>query len=199
MGVAFTVARASLRRRPGRALFSVLGVALGIAVAVAIVSIDYNTLLRSQRPSMDVWRADLEVRPKPEVDDPTARLADLPGVTASTEVLQADGEALPLTQALAGATRGRPVRVLGLDATNLDQRVQDSAVKSLLRDNTTECLERGVYGVPTFEADGELFWGQDRLDHVARKLAGTLPEPNDHLRAMLARPIAMQRRSRGWT
>jgi len=27
-----------------------------------------------------------------------------------------------------------------------------------------------VFGAPTYVVDGELFWGQDRLDFVARKL-----------------------------
>ena len=29
----------------------------------------------------------------------------------------------------------------------------------------------GVFGVPTFQIGGELFWGQDRLDFVAAALA----------------------------
>ena len=30
---------------------------------------------------------------------------------------------------------------------------------------------RGVFGAPTYAVGDELFWGQDRLDFVARKLA----------------------------
>jgi len=29
-----------------------------------------------------------------------------------------------------------------------------------------------VFGAPTYVVDGELFWGQDRLDFVDRKLHG---------------------------
>ena len=35
-----------------------------------------------------------------------------------------------------------------------------------------EAEESGVFGVPTVVIDGELFWGQDRLDFVRERLAG---------------------------
>ncbi|MEO0653039.1 MAG: FtsX-like permease family protein, partial [Planctomycetota bacterium] len=115
-GFARTIARTSLRRRPARALFSVLGVSLGIAVAVAILTVDHTTLLRSQRQSTDVWRADLEVRPREEVDDPRERLLEVPGVLAATEVLQADGQIQSRADLETGQRNGHAVRVLGLDA-----------------------------------------------------------------------------------
>lgn len=31
-----------------------------------------------------------------------------------------------------------------------------------------EAIERGVFGAPSYIADGELFWGQDRLEFVER-------------------------------
>jgi 2-hydroxychromene-2-carboxylate isomerase len=36
---------------------------------------------------------------------------------------------------------------------------------------TAEARDLGVFGAPTYVVDGELFWGQDRLDFVQRKLA----------------------------
>ena len=36
---------------------------------------------------------------------------------------------------------------------------------------TKQAIERGVFGAPSFVIDGEIFWGQDRLDFVDRKLA----------------------------
>lgn len=35
------------------------------------------------------------------------------------------------------------------------------AVKSTLRETTEEAIAAGVFGVPTFVVDGQLFWGQD--------------------------------------
>ena len=31
-------------------------------------------------------------------------------------------------------------------------------------------IDLGLFGSPSYVIDGELFWGQDRLDFVARKL-----------------------------
>ena len=45
-------------------------------------------------------------------------------------------------------------------------------VKQALKDATAEALERGVFGVPTIEADGRLFWGVDGLDMLSRCLRG---------------------------
>lgn len=36
--------------------------------------------------------------------------------------------------------------------------------------NSEEAIEAGVFGAPTYVIDGEIFWGQDRLDFVQRKL-----------------------------
>lgn len=36
---------------------------------------------------------------------------------------------------------------------------------------THEAIEQGVFGAPSYVIDGELFWGQDRLDFVERRLA----------------------------
>ena len=37
--------------------------------------------------------------------------------------------------------------------------------------NLAEAEERGIFGTPTYVVNDELFWGQDRLDFVARALA----------------------------
>ncbi|MGE0714237.1 MAG: 2-hydroxychromene-2-carboxylate isomerase [Alphaproteobacteria bacterium] len=37
--------------------------------------------------------------------------------------------------------------------------------------DTAEAMALGVFGAPTYIVDGELFWGQDRLDFLDRKLA----------------------------
>jgi len=39
-------------------------------------------------------------------------------------------------------------------------------------ENTKQAIARGVFGYPCYLVDGEMFWGQDRLDFVERKLAG---------------------------
>jgi 2-hydroxychromene-2-carboxylate isomerase len=42
--------------------------------------------------------------------------------------------------------------------------------KDALREATDEALAAGAYGVPTVIVDGELFWGDDRLEDAARRL-----------------------------
>ncbi|MFN3295506.1 2-hydroxychromene-2-carboxylate isomerase [Caldimonas sp.] len=37
--------------------------------------------------------------------------------------------------------------------------------------NTQQAIDAGVFGAPSYVIDGELFWGQDRLDFVERRLA----------------------------
>ena len=36
-----------------------------------------------------------------------------------------------------------------------------SQITEQLKSNTNEAIEKGVFGVPTLEYDGEIFWGQD--------------------------------------
>ncbi len=36
---------------------------------------------------------------------------------------------------------------------------------------TQQAIDAGVFGAPTWVVDGELFWGQDRLDFLQRRLA----------------------------
>nr|WP_316641135.1 2-hydroxychromene-2-carboxylate isomerase [uncultured Roseateles sp.] len=48
----------------------------------------------------------------------------------------------------------------------------DDTVKQALRQATEDALARGVFGVPTLEVDGRLFWGLDSLDMVTAYLRG---------------------------
>ena len=46
------------------------------------------------------------------------------------------------------------------------------AVKAELRAHTDVAIERGLFGVPTIELDGRLFWGLDALPMVRAALLG---------------------------
>ena len=37
-------------------------------------------------------------------------------------------------------------------------------------ENTQAAIDAGVFGAPSYVIDGEIFWGQDRLDFVQRRL-----------------------------
>jgi len=56
---------------------------------------------------------------------------------------------------------------LGLDAASLMARAEDPAIKQRLKDQTAEAQSRGIFGAPSFiTEDGELFWGDDRLEQA---------------------------------
>lgn len=61
------------------------------------------------------------------------------------------------------------LRECGLDAARLEQS-HSQAVQERYEANTAQAIEAGVFGVPTYAVNGELFWGQDRLDFVERRL-----------------------------
>lgn len=58
----------------------------------------------------------------------------------------------------------------GLSAQRLDDARSD-AVQQRYDANTQQAIDAGVFGAPSYLVDGELFWGQDRLDFLQRKLA----------------------------
>ena len=57
-----------------------------------------------------------------------------------------------------------------LDAAALLSLSQDPEVKAQLISNTEAAVERGAFGAPTMFMDGEMFFGQDRLDFVEEAL-----------------------------
>lgn len=59
-----------------------------------------------------------------------------------------------------------------LPAAELLQGCAQPAVRDALRDYTEDAIKRGVFGVPSFLVDGELFFGNDRLDFVESVLLG---------------------------
>lgn len=72
-----------------------------------------------------------------------------------------------------GLEAADPVRLQALTAQLKPAQLPDSdEVKARLKANTAEAIERGVFGVPTFEVDGKLFWGFDALPMLRAYLAG---------------------------
>ncbi len=60
---------------------------------------------------------------------------------------------------------GKILRMLGEDAAKLFEKVNTQPVKDLLRNETEAARKHGIFGAPAFvTADGELFWGNDRLE-----------------------------------
>jgi 2-hydroxychromene-2-carboxylate isomerase len=79
-------------------------------------------------------------------------------------------------------------RELGVDEAKL------SETKDLLRKNTAEAAALGVFGVPSFVADGEVFWGADAIEFVNAFLANPAVVRNDEMRRLDALPVGATRR-----
>jgi 2-hydroxychromene-2-carboxylate isomerase len=57
------------------------------------------------------------------------------------------------------------LRSIGQDAVAAMQQAQGDAIKNALRAQTEQAQRLGIFGAPSFvTADGELFWGNDRLE-----------------------------------
>ncbi len=80
---------------------------------------------------------------------------------------------------------------LGLQMRDLEK----PEVKNKLRSNTEGAIAHGVFGVPTFEADGELFWGADSVDYLKAFLADPAVLRNDEVRRLDALPAAAARKT----
>lgn len=81
-----------------------------------------------------------------------------------------------------------------VDAAATLARAETQEIKDRLRANTAQAVERGVFGVPTFTIDDQLFWGNDRIPLLESYLAGNLRVDETHLALMLARPRAADRK-----
>ncbi|MBL8327504.1 MAG: 2-hydroxychromene-2-carboxylate isomerase [Rubrivivax sp.] len=57
----------------------------------------------------------------------------------------------------------------GLDAGLLEMS-REPAVALQYESHTQRALDAGVFGAPSYVVDGEIFWGQDRLDLLQQKL-----------------------------
>ena len=65
----------------------------------------------------------------------------------------------------------RPIAAeLGVDSDAFEKESESEPVKAELIRATSEGLERGVFGAPTFFVGDEMFWGKDRLDFLEREL-----------------------------
>ncbi len=64
---------------------------------------------------------------------------------------------------------GQLLAECGLPAKRLEQ-ADSQEVRERYEAYTQQAIDAGVFGAPSYVIDGEIFWGQDRLDFVARRL-----------------------------
>ncbi len=95
-----------------------------------------------------------------------------------------------------GGDASDPVQFAAL-VKDLGVRHEDLArteIKDKLKANTDEAVRRGVFGVPTFDVDGELFWGADSIEFLNAYLADPRVLKNDEMRRLDGLPVAAARR-----
>lgn len=78
-----------------------------------------------------------------------------------------------------------------------DTRITAPEHKQKLRDNTDEAIAAGVFGVPTFVAEGELFWGQDAMDMFIDWLNNPESFASDEFSRVEKLPVGARRRYSG--
>jgi 2-hydroxychromene-2-carboxylate isomerase len=87
----------------------------------------------------------------------------------------------------------------GLDGAALVAEAQAPEAKARLRRQTDDAIARGVFGVPSMEVRGELFWGYDDFPQLERFLAGRDPLDAEEVARWTGapRPSAVRRGVRG--
>lgn len=58
----------------------------------------------------------------------------------------------------------------GVDGRALLESANNAEISETYERDTETAIKRGVFGAPSYVVDGEIFWGQDRLDFLERKL-----------------------------
>ena len=126
----------------------------------------------------DHLKMPLNIQPKffPVAGDPAARLIVAVGLHDGADA------AMAITGAVLQAVWAQQRNIAdaaelaallaenGLPASRLDD-AQSPAALQRYEANTQRAIDAGVFGSPSYVIDGEIFWGQDRLDFVQRRLA----------------------------
>lgn len=81
-----------------------------------------------------------------------------------------------------------------LGVEDAEAKVGNEAVKDALRANTEAAVAKGVYGVPTLEIAGELFWGVDGTDFARAYLDDPAILETPEMKRIEDLPSAAQRK-----
>ena len=125
----------------------------------------------------DALQLPLNIEPSffPVPADPAARLivaaAEREGEAAALALAGRFGAAVWIEQRDISdeATQRAIVAEAGLPE-DLHAQAAEAATADRYAAFTQQAMEAGVFGAPSYVVDGEIFWGQDRLDFLARRL-----------------------------
>ena len=82
----------------------------------------------------------------------------------------------------------------GLPGDDLVRRSHDADAKSDLRASMQRAIQKGVFGVPTFDIDGELFWGNDQRRWISSFLGGHAGYDDAQYRRFVDAPFGHRRK-----
>jgi predicted DsbA family dithiol-disulfide isomerase len=68
-------------------------------------------------------------------------------------------------------------------------------VKDALRRNSNDAISAGVFGVPSFVADGEVFWGADSVEFLNAFLSDPAVLRNDEMQRVASLPVGAARKA----
>ena len=173
--------------------FSALALKHGASIRPYVIPLieDNGAIYSRNRPEARraYWIKDLKrwaaLRGKTLNFDNRAALSDpTPAGFTVIAAIEAGEDWLRLTKALQEAfwTRGTDIGraevrtaiadAAGFDGAALEQRAQEGQVQAIWKSNAETAKAAGVFGLPTFRYDGELYWGQDSLPFLERHLNG---------------------------
>lgn len=81
-----------------------------------------------------------------------------------------------------------------LGAGDIAAEIGSETVKNRLRENTEAAIESGIFGVPAFVVDGQVFWGFDSIDFVRDFLANPTLFDSAAMQAIETMPVAVRRK-----
>ncbi len=125
---------------------------------------------------------------------PALRLAlaagpDLPTVRAIFHHIYGEGNQPDAADAISAMANQ-----LGIE--DVVAELSDPFIKEALRNNTNEALKAGVFGVPTFLVNGELFWGDDATDMLLDYLKNPELFNSGEMARLSSMPMGVRRRTR---
>tara|TARA_R110002095_G_scaffold164757_2_gene142897 strand:+ start:2257 stop:2940 length:684 start_codon:yes stop_codon:yes gene_type:complete len=94
---------------------------------------------------------------------------------------------------------GEILNTAGFEQESLLNAIDQPEVKALLQQSTERAVAQGVFGVPTFIIDGELFWGNDQFEHLQLFVTGQDPLDPKQIEEMLSRDRGIDRKTLGRT
>ena len=96
-------------------------------------------------------------------------IGDAPAITLAHRVLKALWEEEKDTGDT--GTLAALISEVGLDAPSLLRQGAEARWAERRSQDSRTALGRGVFGAPSYIINDEIFWGQDRLEFVERRLA----------------------------